>query len=716
MVKAWNSGAQGLYGLSGNEVLGLRLGSLALPPDLLQVVRQVASTLQSGEPQILEIAQAKGEGPLQLFQVTISTLRNEVDTVTGAVAIARDLADKNSLGESDDDRSDDDRTGADRNSLQSLQQTKERHILPEDHAVFDAAFERALQTGELSFEVRVRWSDDSIHWMSARGQFLFDESGQSVRGDDINDDSTQREQGNTPSLDREQHLAAIFTQAAVGLSEITLDGRFISANDELCRLIGRTPQEMMMLSVADVTHPDDLEQTRTALQQVISEHRPVSVDKRYLRPDGSEVWANSTITLLQRENGIQRVLVVTVDLTQRHEAEAAMRESEERFRLLVEGAKDYAMFLMDPQGRIIHWNGGAERIFGWTREEAVGQSAEIIFVPADRAQGIPILEMQTAVRNGRAPDKRWHQRQDGSLFWADGIMAALRTEAGELRGFAKIARDATKERTAEEELQRAHAELEARVEERTQKLQEEMAKSHALQMQRTQLIERIVRVQEEERGRVSRELHDNLGQHLTAILLQIQALENKEKDGASTQRRTSDAALSRLYKIVNDLMGVAHSLAWELRPATLDNVGLEAALEQYVTDWSKQAGASRSVTADFVSRVDESDGGVSGDAETALFRVTQEALSNVLRHSGATHVSVIVESRDQWLTVIVEDNGRGFDQKSASKKGRLGVLGMRERMELVGGTLEIESTRDAGTTVYARVPRVSTQMQRAVLS
>ncbi len=155
---------------------------------------------------------------------------------------------------------------------------------------------------------------------------------------------------------------------------------------------------------------------------------------------------------------------------------------------------------------------------------------------------------------------------------------------------------------------------------------------------------------------------------------------------------------------MDDLMSMTHRLAWELRPAVLDNIGLEAALQQYVKEWSRPG-----FSADFLSGLPQTASakaeiGISPDAETALYRVVQECLTNVMRHAQASEVSVVLERRAGYVTVIVEDNGCGFDVEAISTPKRLGVRGMQERMELVGGTLEVESQLGAGTTIYARVP------------
>jgi PAS domain S-box-containing protein len=153
------------------------------------------------------------------------------------------------------------------------------------------------------------------------------------------------------------------------------------------------------------------------------------------------------------------------ELEERRRAERTARESEERFRLLIEGARDYAMILLDPDGRIASWNPGAERLLGFTEQEALGLSFAMLFNADDRTAGMPEQELDNARRAGSAPDERWHVRKDGSRFWASGHTVALRDEQGAVRGFAKVMRDLTGWKLSEEELER-------RVQQRTLELNE----------------------------------------------------------------------------------------------------------------------------------------------------------------------------------------------------------------------------------------------------
>jgi signal transduction histidine kinase len=213
-----------------------------------------------------------------------------------------------------------------------------------------------------------------------------------------------------------------------------------------------------------------------------------------------------------------------------------------------------------------------------------------------------------------------------------------------------------------------------------------------------QVLRRLEGAEETERGRISRELHDRLGQDLTALKLGLQLVKKQGPFTPSVQ-----ASIGQLEKLADSLMQDIHRLAWELRPAALDDFGLDMALRRYATEWSEHNG----VAADFHSRGMETHR-LPTELETTLYRITQEALTNVLRHAKAQRVSVLLERRPDHVLLIVEDDGQGFDAQTALKApgahSRLGLLGMQERVILANGTFEIESTAGAGTTVFVRIP------------
>lgn len=523
-------------------------------------------------------------------------------------------------------------------------------------------------------------------------------------------DISSRKQAETSLRQSEERFRALVDKGADMMTITDATGNVIYASPSTERVSGYSAAEFMSRNSLETIHPDDLVHCLEALQQLAST-RGLSLDltHRFRHKDGSWHWAEGVFTSLFHDPAIGGIVANVRDVTQRKTAECATRESEERFRLLVEGTRDYAMFLMDNERRIIHWNSGAERIFGHSRDEAIGRLGDMIFTPEDLENGAPQKEVEIATRDGSAADLRWHLRKSGERFWVDGVMTALRDENGELRGFAKIARDATPERLAEETLQRAHDDLEKRVLDRTQelananeKLRRESIERQQLEKARESLLQRVVGAQEEERRRISRELHDQLGQQLTALLLGLKSLPHIEDNGMRPP--SVNARIEALETLADELMQHTHRLAWELRPASLDTFGLEPALRQYVEEWCRQSG----IEADLLNRDAAGAPRLPLDVEIALYRVAQEALTNVQRHAQASQVSVVLERCDGHVTLIIEDDGHGFQIEQdenglpLASSQRLGLLGMQERMELARGTLAVESS-PRGTTIYARV-------------
>ncbi|MEK6280818.1 MAG: sensor histidine kinase [Acidobacteriota bacterium] len=271
----------------------------------------------------------------------------------------------------------------------------------------------------------------------------------------------------------------------------------------------------------------------------------------------------------------------------------------------------------------------------------------------------------------------------------------------------------SKRKQAEAALQAAYDDLEERVAERTielsrvnESLRTEIIKHKQSEIARVQLLGRLVTAQEEERSRISRELHDQTGQHLAALLLGLKTLNNSAGNGHAPLHN----GLLQLQELTEQLVDEAHHLAWELRPAALDDLGLEMSISNYVEKWSERS----SIPLDFHSNLDKRR--LAPSVETAVYRIVQEALTNVLKHAQATRVSVMLEYRYDELLVIVEDNGRGFhpDVTSSTKEaGALGLLGIQERASLVGGKVKIESEPGSGATVAIRIPAPASSQQKA---
>jgi len=396
------------------------------------------------------------------------------------------------------------------------------------------------------------------------------------------------------------------------------------------------------------------------------------------------------------------------NVTDRRRAELALRESEERFRLLVQSVREYAIFSLDPLGRVVSWNNGAERLKGYRAEEILGKHVSSFYLPEDVAAGRPERILEEAAQRGQSEDEGWRMRKDGSRFWASVVVTALRNAKGSLQGFAKVTRDMTERHGKEETLAKAKELLELRVEQRSTvlgrvnlELRTEIAeRARAEQQLRASLDQlralaaRLQSVREEERTSIAREIHDELGQACTAIKMDLALISRK-----ATKRQTRLLAkVNSATQLVDGMIVTLRRIASDLRPRTLDDLGLSAALEWQAQEFESRTGIRCRIA------LPQEPLNLDAERSTAIFRIFQESLTNVARHAHATRVEAHLERVSNDLFFEVRDNGKGFDSGDIKARNSLGLVGMQERALLLNGELKIEGVPGAGTTLALRIP------------
>jgi PAS domain S-box-containing protein len=389
---------------------------------------------------------------------------------------------------------------------------------------------------------------------------------------------------------------------------------------------------------------------------------------------------------------------MAADFIERSHAEKALRESEEKLRRAIE-VETVGIIFFDPSGSITDANDAFLRMSGYTREDL--ESSRIQWDDMTPVEWVP--RSRKAVEEFKAlgrtmPYERQCIRKDGSRWWA--LFSATRLDDDE--GVEFII-DITERKAADEELRRHRDDLEIRVQERTAALdavngalRDEIVERQRAEASRQELQRQLASAQEEERRRISRELHDEVGQHITALMLGLKALESVDACPPIP------STLASLQAITERVGKEIHDLALELRPTALDDLGLLRTLSNYIEQWSAHA----KIEIDFHSS------GWAGERlppaiETTAYRIVQEALTNVLKHARASRVSVIIERRPEQVTIIVEDDGIGFDLDTIPQHpqiARLGLLGMKERAALMDGEVNVESSPGKGTTVFVRMP------------
>jgi PAS domain S-box-containing protein len=361
-------------------------------------------------------------------------------------------------------------------------------------------------------------------------------------------------------------------------------------------------------------------------------------------------------------------------------------------RATIEAFTAHAFVTFDSDERITSWNVGAERLLGHSREYATGQHVSLIFTPQERESGAVQHALRHAEREGPIATRQWLIRSDGVSQYVNATIVACRDEAGAV-AYAMLAHSAV---PADGDDARLQDIMPASVEEHSQRLAEVYAMLRAEIADRTQteaarlrLLRRLVAAEEEERRRLARDLHDDLGQRLTALRLTL--------EGSEAHSDRSDAIAKSLQLLANIDQGLDF-LAWELRPAALDELGLTKVLDNYVHEWSQHVGI-RALFHSATPRMER----FASEIESSVYRITQEALNNVAKHADAQSVNVLLEQRGEEIVLVIEDDGVGLPRAEATDK-MTGVAGMRERSAAVGGTLEFEPTPNGGTTVLVRIP------------
>ena len=350
-------------------------------------------------------------------------------------------------------------------------------------------------------------------------------------------------------------------------------------------------------------------------------------------------------------------------IAERKRAEAALRESEERYRELFENAKD-AIYVHDLHGTYLKVNRAAETLSGYTRDEIVGHNfAE--FVAEEHIRNVRTSFCTKLAKRGETTYEVDVLAKDGRRVPVEVSSRAI-YENGVLVGVQGMARDITERKLAEDTL---------------------------LMFSR-----RLIEAQEDERRRIARELHDQIGQVLTAVKMNLSTVQQLcNSSEVECHVKDNMEAIDEALRLVRDL-------SVDLRPPVLDDLGLATALRWYVDRYARRTG----LNVDVIVELPDENERFSRDLETACFRIAQEALTNVVRHASASQIVVQLAKEDNFLFLLVKDDGIGFEPESLRKRSpraaTLGLIGMQERAHAANGTVDIESEVSGGTEVRLRLP------------
>jgi len=519
-------------------------------------------------------------------------------------------------------------------------------------------------------------------------------------------DVTERKKNQEALRESQGQLALALESSSTAMFDwdiVNLRGHW---NPHLAAVYGFTPQREYITAEEwrSLFHPADVDRLA---QEAGEAYRDKDKGKfqfefRAVRPDGQTRWILSHGRIVRDARGrALRMIGTHTDITDRKRVEQAERSA--HLLAAIVDSSDDAIISKNLDGFITSWNKSAERIFGYTAEEAVGQHITMIIPPDRRDEEAGIL---ARLRNGEPIDhfQTVRMRKDGGTLDISLTISPVRDFSGKIVGASKVARDITQQmrveralRESEERFRTLAETLEAEVRARTIELENRNADILWQSEQLRDLSRRLLRAQDEERRHIARELHDSAGQTLTVLALKLAQLAHQAREvGPDIEKEAENA-----QQLVLQLSQEIRTTSYLLHPPLLDESGLSSALGWYVQGLSERSGLEINL------EIGEDVGRLPREIELVVFRLVQECLTNIHRHSASKIASIRIVRGADVIAVEVQDQGRGISPERLLEiqggSSGVGIRGMRERLRQFGGNLNIESG-NSGTRISVSIP------------
>lgn len=553
-----------------------------------------------------------------------------------------------------------------------------RHMLhPEDRERVFLVIEEA-QRGIRRYDVeyRIVRPDGEVRFLHSQGDIIRDEQGRLVRAFGIAQDITERKQAEEKLEQSEGRLAEAQRIAHLGSWSWELNSKTQIWSDELYRIYGLergkvTPTYEAFLKLV---HTEDRLLFGESVERAFRTREPIDLYFRIIRPDREERIINSRARIVYDDQGHPiRIFGTAQDVTERKQVEEALREAERKYRDIFEHAGE-GIFQSTPDGRYIDANPALADMYRFASPEELIHSRQDISLqvyvdPTRREEFKRQLEEHGVVRGFE------HEvfRKDGSRFWISVNARVVQDEQGAIQYYEGTAQDITERKAAEEKLKASSEQLRA-------------------------LSARLQSAREEEGTRIAREIHDELGATLTSLRWDLEIFDkviSESKDGSQLQ--TLRERIEAMLRLTETTISSVRRISSELRPSVLDDLGLVEAIEWQAGQFQARTG----ITCRCDCSLENLD--LSRERSTAVFRIFQEALTNILRHAQATSVDITMKAEAGEFVFAISDNGRGITEDEKSGSQSLGLLGMQERAQLIGAKLDVNSDAGKGTVVTVRV-------------
>ncbi len=560
--------------------------------------------------------------------------------------------------------------------------TRESFLPPEIAAEHRANDLNVIRSKEAITIEETNIQQDGLHYYISSKFPLTDSKGNVYAVGGISTEITERRKSEEALKLSEEKFHKAFQNSpdAIMISRMS-DGVFYEVNENFYKISGYTRNEVIGHSSTEINFWLSPEERNNYVSGLVQNGRVENMEVSFRTKDGSIkdfVLSGEAIDL----NGEKYIIGTVRDVTEKKLTDQILKESEEKFRKMVEELPS-GIIIINHEGTIIGWNRAQEKITGITSENAIGKTSwdlqlslmpnSIVTEDLRNYTKKAILELFTEIPKDylRLPIERKVQRRDGRLVTIESIVFIYKTKTDSIA--VTISTDITDRKKIEEDLRKSHSQLRALT-------------SH---------IEKII---EEERASIAREMHDELGQILTSLKMNIAFIRKEIESGILESKR--EHMLSELIEInlkIDTAVAQVRRLITQLRPDILDKLGLLAALEWYAEEFSKSSKIKCVLNSEFEEL------SVNADKDLAIFRIVQEAMTNILKYANAKIVTITLKKEGDVLLVEIKDDGRGISDLEIKGDKSFGLLGMRERAVLIGGTIDIYGESGKGTTVKLRV-------------
>lgn len=543
-------------------------------------------------------------------------------------------------------------------------------IHPEDRQRVTEAFSQLRETGEYSEEFRIVRPDGTIRWIWDRGVLIRNKFDEVIRVAGVAEDVTDRKQTEEALRESEEKFRSLAEQSP-NMIFINIKGKVVYANKKCEEVLGYKREELCSpdFDFRTLVTPESLDLINDSFTRHLRGEEAPPYDYTIISKDGMRIEVINAGKLIQYE-GQAAILGIVTDITERKRAEQALRESEERLKILFESAPD-TIYLIDSEGRFMDANRAAFELIGFARDEVIGKSlAELDLLSAGQLSKAKKNLKKVVTGKLSGPNEYTLKRKDGSL-----ISVEVRTFPVKIGGkmlTLGIARDITEHKRTEKELLEHQAKL----------------KSLASQLSLTE---------EFERHRLATDLHDQISQSLVISKIKLDQL--RKSSTSDEFNRPIEDICNCLGQIIDD----TRTLTFDLSYPILYELGFEAAVAEWLTDQIQEKHGIRTEFVDdgYLKPLDD-------DIRVLLFRNVRELLINVVKHAQANKVRVSIRKVKDNIRVSVEDDGVGFDlvevTSMAAKRAEFGLFSIRERLEQLGGMIEIDSKPGRGSKITMTAP------------